>query len=79
MFWNREVMKIAVEYIKDRRGRTRAVQLPMQQWEKLLKRLKKYEQTSKIESDLKEAFNEVDVMKKSKTKKKNLTEVLDEL
>ena len=72
-------MKIAVEYIKDRRGRTKAVQVPMQEWERLLKRLKKYEQASKIKSDLKEAFDEVDRMRKSKTKKKNLTEVLDEL
>ena len=72
-------MKIAVEYIKDRRGRTKAVQLPMQEWEKLLKRLKKYEEASKIKSDLKEAFDEVDRMRRSKAKKKNLTEVLDDL
>ena len=72
-------MKLAVEYIKDRRGRTKAVQVPMQEWERLLKRLKKYEQASKIKSDLKEAFDEVDRMRKSKTKKKNLTEVLDGL
>jgi hypothetical protein len=72
-------MKFTVEYIKDRRGRTRAVQLPMQQWEKLLRQLKKYKQTSKIKSDLKQAFEEVDSMRKSRAKKKNLTEVLDEL
>jgi hypothetical protein len=70
-----ETMKLAVEYIKDRRGRTKAVQLPMQEWERLLKRLKKYEQASKIKSDLKEAFDDVDQMRKSKGKKKNLTEV----
>ena len=72
-------MKFSIEYIKDRRGRTRAVQLPMQEWEKLLKRLKKYEQASKLKSDLKQAFDEVDLMRKSKAKKKNLTEVLNEL
>ena len=72
-------MKFTVEYIKDSRGRARAVQMSMQQWEKILKQLKKYKQTSKIKSDLKQAFEEVDFMRKSRTKKKNLTEVLDEL
>ena len=74
-----EDMKLAVEYIKDRRGRPKAVQIPMQEWERLLKRLKKHEQSSKIKSDLKEAFEEVDRMRKSRARKKNLTEVLDEL
>jgi hypothetical protein len=72
-------MKFSIEYIKDRRGRTKAVQLSMPDWEKLMKRLKKYEQTSKIKSDLKEAYEEVDQMRKAKSKKKNLTEMLDEL
>lgn len=72
-------MKFTVEYIKDSRGRARAVQMSMQQWEKILKQLKKYKQTSKIKSDLKQAFEEVDFMRKSRAKKKNLTEVLDEL
>jgi hypothetical protein len=72
-------MKFTVEYIKDRRGRTRAVQLSMQDWERILKQLKKYKQASKIKSDLKQAFEEVDFMRKSRAKKKNLTEVLDEL
>ena len=72
-------MKFTVEYIKDRRGRAKAVQMSMQQWEKILKQLKKYKQVSKIKSDLKQAFDEVDFMRKSRAKKKNLTEVLDEL
>ena len=73
------MMKFTVEYIKDRRGRAKAVQMSMQQWEKILKQLKKYKQVSKIKSDLKQAFDEVDFMRKSRAKKKNLTEVLDEL
>jgi hypothetical protein len=51
----------------------------MQDWERILKQLKKYKQASKIKSDLKQAFEEVDFMRKSRAKKKNLTEVLDEL
>jgi hypothetical protein len=72
-------MKIAIEYIRDRRGKAKAVQLPMQEWEKIMKKLKKYEQISKIKSDLKQAFDEVDQISKSKAKKKTLTEVLNEL
>jgi hypothetical protein len=72
-------MKIPVEYIRDRRGRAKAVQLPMQDWEKLMKKLRKYEQTLKIKSDLTEAFEQVAQIRKSPAKKKTLTEVLNEL
>ena len=51
----------------------------MQEWEKLLKKLKKCEQTLKIRSDLKEVFDQVAQMRKSAVKKKTLTEVLNEL
>ncbi len=36
-----------------------AVQLPLTEWEKVLAKLKKYEQTLKLESNLKETFEQV--------------------
>ncbi|MBX3163699.1 MAG: hypothetical protein KF900_04415 [Bacteroidetes bacterium] len=49
-------MKIALQYLHDVNGNTQAVQLPLTDWEKVLNKIKKYEQTLKLKSDLKEAF-----------------------
>lgn len=72
-------MKIAVRYVRDRSGKTKAVQLPLTEWEKVLTKLKKYEQTLKIKSDLRQAFKEVAQARKSKLKKQSLTDFLNEL
>ena len=72
-------MKIALQYVNDADGRTQAIQLPVAEWEKVLSKLKKYEQAFKLKSDLKDALDEVKVLKTSKTKKQTLNEFLDEL
>jgi hypothetical protein len=72
-------MKFAVQYVNDSNGKLQAVQIPLSDWEKLIKRLKKYEQSLKLKSDLEEAFSEVAHMKKSKVKKQNLKDFLNEL
>jgi hypothetical protein len=72
-------MNIALEYLNDRKGKVRAVQIPIADWEKILKKVKKYEQTFKLKSDLEEALNEVTLLKKSKGHKQTLTEFLDEI
>ena len=72
-------MKIALQYLNDQNGKVRAVQLPLNEWEKVINRLKKYEQTLKIKSDLKEAFAEVVKLRGSKTKAPLLKDFLNEL
>ena len=72
-------MKIALQYVSDSNGKTQAVQLTLTEWEKVLSKLKKYEQTLKIKSDLKEAFDQVALLKKSKQKKPTLNDFLNEL
>jgi predicted transglutaminase-like protease len=72
-------MKLALQYLSDSDGEPRAVQLPIADWKKVLEKLKKYEQTLKIKSDLTEAFEEVAFLRKSKEKKQTLTDFLDEL
>ena len=62
-------MKIAIQYVSDSNGKPQSVQLPLTDWEKLMIRLKKYKQTLKIETDLKETFEEVAQLRKSKQKK----------
>ena len=49
-------MKLAIQYLSDSTGKPNAVQLPIGDWQKLLERLKKYEQTLKVKDDLKRSF-----------------------
>lgn len=72
-------MKFALQYVNDVNGHTQAVQLPVAEWEKLLNKLKKYEQALQLKADLKEALSEVRVLKSSKGKKQTLNEFLNEL
>ena len=72
-------MKIALQYVSDSTGKTQSVQLPLTDWEKLLTKLNKYEQTLKIKSDLTEAFQQVAILRKSKAKKQTLNDFLNEL
>jgi len=52
-------MKIALQYVSDSNVKTQSVQLPLTDWEKILAKLNKYEQTLKIKSDLKEVFEQL--------------------
>jgi hypothetical protein len=72
-------MKIELQYVNDMHGKTQAVQLPLTEWEKVLNKLKKYEQALNLRSDLKEALEQVAVLKKQKEHKQTLNEFLDEL
>ena len=72
-------MKFELQYVNDSNGTTQAVQMPLTEWEKVLAKLKKYEQTLKIKSDLKEAFEQVDILRKSKSKKQTLTDFFNKL
>ena len=72
-------MKIALHYVNDSNGNTQAVQLPLPEWEKVLNKIKKYEQALKLKSDLEEAFAQVAILKKTKGPKQTLNEFLNEL
>lgn len=72
-------MKIALQYVNDINGNTKAIQIPLSEWEKVLTRLKKYEQALKLKSDLKEAFEQVAILKKTKGHKQTLNEFLNEI
>ena len=72
-------MKLALQYLSDLNGKPQAVQLPLNDWQKIMAKLRKYEQTLQLRSDLKEAFEEVAILKKSKAKKETLTDFLNDL
>jgi hypothetical protein len=72
-------MKIDVQYVNDSNGKTQAIQLTLTEWEKILAKLRKYEQILKVKTDLKEAFEQVALLRKSKTEKQTLTDFLNEI
>lgn len=72
-------MKTEIQYLSDNRGKTRAVQLPITQWTRLVNKLNKYEQMLKIKSDLSRALQEVKKMRRGKIKKQPLQDFLNEL
>ena len=72
-------MKLSIQYLNDTNGNINAVQIPLTEWENLMTKLKKYEQTLKVKSDLNEAFEQVEKMRKGKIKKQTLSEFLNEI
>jgi hypothetical protein len=72
-------MKIQLQYLNDQDGNLKAVQIPIEEWERLEKRLKKYEQALQVKDDLKAAFKEVKQMKAGKIPKQTLSDFLNEL
>ena len=72
-------MKIALQYLSNSKGQTTAVQLTLTEWIKVVSKIKKLEQTLKIKSDLMEAFEQIEILKKSKAKKETLNDFLNEL
>ena len=72
-------MKIAMQYVNDVNGTTQAIQMPLSEWEKVLKKIKKYEQALRLKADLKDALEQVAALKISKQGKQTLTEFLNEI
>ena len=72
-------MKVALQYVNDVHGKLHAVLLPVAEWEKVLAKLRKYEEAFKLKSDLKEAMEEVAVLKHKKVSKQTLNDFLNEL
>ena len=72
-------MKLSPQYLNDTNGNINAVQVPLTEWKSLMNKLKKYEQTLKVKSDLTEAFEQVKKMREGKIKKQTLSEFLNEI
>ncbi len=72
-------MKLDIQYVSDGNGNPHAVQLPIEDWNKVMSKLKKYERTLQIKSDLQEAFSQVAQLRKKKAGKKTFSQFLHEL
>jgi len=72
-------MKLSLQYLYDTAGKVQAVQLPFLEWEKIMLKMRKYEQALMIKNDLKEAFEQVAEMRKQDGKIETLADFLNEL
>ncbi len=72
-------MTFNLQYINDKRGRPKAVQVPIKEWEKLIHDYKHVKQISKMRNNLTEAIEEIEELKKGKRKPVLLKDFLNEL
>ena len=68
-----------LQYLNDQQGNLTAVQIPIEDWKKLEKRLEKHEQAFQVKEDLTAAFEEVKQMRSGKIPKQTLSDFLNEL
>ena len=72
-------MKIAMQIVNDANGNKQLVQMSLLEWEKVLRKIRRYEQALKIKSDLADALREVAALRNLKGKKQTLSEFLCEI
>ena len=68
-------MAMHIQYVTDEKGKKTAVQLSLKQWNDLQKSMKKME----LFDDLKQAFKEMEAMRKGKLKSPTTKELLAQL
>ncbi len=72
-------MKVQLQYLNDQEGNLIAVQVPIEDWKKLEKRIRNYEQAFKVKEDLTAAFEEVKQIRAGKIPKQTLSDFLQDL
>ena len=68
-----------LHYILDSKSRISAVQISIEEWNKIVQKLKKYEVALSIKTGLAQAVSEAQLMSKSKKTKQTLSAFLDTL
>ena len=72
-------MRLSVQYVNDAEGNVQAVQVPVDEWKKLLRALRGRKEELRIKSDISAALREIEEMRKSKARQQTLKEFLSEL
>lgn len=70
---------VSLQYVQDSNGTVRAVQLPLNEWKKVVNAIRKYEQALQLKSDVAKALAEVKQIRSGKLKKHSMTDFLNEL
>ena len=69
-------MKIRTHFVTDANGGVLAVQIPIEDWKALVKKLGHYEQLLKLQRSLGTALNQVERMRAGKLQKRTLRDLL---
>ena len=72
-------MELDIQYVNDKNGQIKAVQIPIKEWERLQSKFVTFSKELSLKQDLTKAFNEVRLMQAGKLKKQSLGEFLDEI
>lgn len=67
-----------MQYVNDADGNIQAVQIPVEDWNGLVEKVRHYEQLLKLRSTLSTALTQVTRMRSGKLKKRTLKDVLRE-
>lgn len=68
-----------LHYILDSKSKISAVQISIEEWNKIVQKLKKYEVELSIKTGLAQAISEAQLMSKTKKAKQTLSDFLDTL
>lgn len=72
-------MTFNLQYVTGKNGQPKAVQIPIREWENLMKDYKHSKQISKLRNDLSAAISEIKEFRKGNRKTVLLKEFLNEL
>jgi len=72
-------MELDIQYLNDKNGQIKAVQIPIKDWKWLNSKFIKFSKELSLKEDLTKAFNEVRLMQTGKKEKQSLGEFLNEL
>ena len=73
-----ELMKVPVRYVNDADGNLQAIQIPVEDWNALVKKVQHYEQLLKLRSQLGTALDQVQRIRSGRLRKRSLKDVLRE-
>jgi hypothetical protein len=71
-------MQKNIQYVMDQKGNKIAVQVPLDDWNKLLKDYKKLKQYHRLKRDLSEAFDEIKKIENGEIEPETLEDFLNE-
>ena len=72
-------MKLSLQYLNDTNGKPTAVQIPIGEWQKLMKNHLHLEKLIEVKSGLEQAFKELELLRKGKINKQTLSDFLNEI
>ena len=72
-------MKLSLQYLNDTNGKPTAVQIPISEWQKLMKSHLHLEKLMDVKSGLEQALKELESMRKGKLNKQTLSDFLNEI